>query len=94
MESFEFQVRWELGNLLFDPEQVDISEEVRRRAAQRNELIRELSDLYYERIKLKLQMQEEAPYLDRHDRLLLNLEIRRTTELLNQLCGETLFNVP
>lgn len=85
------ELRWELRELLFDPEQMEISKEARQRAQQRNELVTQITRLYYERAELLLEKQSAASKTAK-DVLNLELKLRESTDLLNQLCGGELFD--
>lgn len=85
------ELRWELRELLFDPEQMEISKEARQRAQQRNELVTQVTRLYYERAELLLEKQS-ATSKTAKDALNLELKLRESADLLNQLCGQELFD--
>lgn len=92
MDTYSVELRWELRGLLFDRDQVAISEEGHKRAEQRNALVVQISQLYYERIERLLEKRSRQNASSAKDALNLELRIRESTDLLNQLCGENLFN--
>ena len=94
LDDFRVELRWNLTNLLFDRDQVSISRESRGRADQRNDLISKISKLYYDRLDMLIEEKLEGDHLELRERIKLELRIRETTDLLNQLCGQNLFAKP
>jgi hypothetical protein len=92
LNAYEVRLEWDFSNLLFDREEVSISEESRRRAEQRNQLITQTSELYYERLQLLADEKVKGDSMQLEDSLRLNLRLQQVTSLLNQLCGESLFD--
>ncbi len=87
LDTFGVELEWNLRELLFDKDQVKISEEARRRAEQRNQLIREVTKLYYTRLDLKAEMELGRDRLDLKERLNLELRLLEATDMLNEICG-------
>ena len=90
-DRYGVELRWELGTLLFDRDQVLISEEARMRADDRNEVIKEVTQIYYDRLQLLIEQRQQKPASERKA-IELQLKIAEMTELLNMLCGRTLFS--
>ena len=91
LDRLEVEVAWSLKELMFDREQVDISEEARDRATQRNELIEKITEIYFDRIQLLVTNQLHGSSLERNEKIKLQLELVESTQLLNELCGEQIF---
>ena len=94
LSQFEIEVRWSLRDLLFDREEVSISREARERAAQRNELITQISTLYFDRVRLLMEQRTHGAAVesrDATDTLDHRIRIVEITQLLNELCGEKIF---
>lgn len=87
LEKFEVEIAWSLKDLLFDREQVDISEEARDRATQRNTLIEKITQIYYDRIRLLVTHKLQGASMEMSDKIELQLRLVETTQLLNELCG-------
>ncbi len=94
LESFGVEFRWEFKNLRFDPEQIDISEETRRRASQRNNLIEDITKLYYKRIAMLVKLAGDTSALSVDDLIELKLDAVEITNLMNALCGKEIFKTP
>ncbi len=94
MDYVGVELRWNFGNLLFDKEQTKISSEARERSASRNDLIRLISEIYYERIKVLVKLRSDSKSLGADDKLTLSLQALESTDLLNQLCGKKVFSPP
>lgn len=81
-------LRWDLSDLIFDAEQVDVHRERRYTHKQRRELIEDLSRLYHSRTQ-KIAAKEGLfgePSPQQHLRLVL--EISELTDIINGFCGE------
>ncbi len=91
LDRYSIQLKWDLGRLLFDRDEVYISEEARRRATERNGLIKEVSQLYYNRLELMVGECTNRSSMDAKERLNLRLRVSEATDTLNQICGESLF---
>lgn len=84
-------LEWDLYNLLFDDDQVDVHRERRYTQKQRRELVEDLSKLYHARIQ-KIAEKEGLfgePSPQQHARLVL--QINELTEIINGFCGENIF---
>jgi len=94
LESFGVEFRWEFKNLRFDPEQIDISEETRRRASQRNDLIEDITKLYYKRIAMLVKLAGDTSALSVDELIELKLDAVEITHLMNALCDKDIFDAP
>ncbi len=91
LDQAEIEVRWDLRELLFSGDQLDLSEEARRRSRYRNDLIQSVIELYYGRLQLLLDERLHGKEFSPDEAIRLHLEIVEQTDLLNQLCGDTIF---
>lgn len=91
MNEYGVELRWQLGTLLFNTDQIAVSEEARERAVQRNELVREVTDLYHQRVNLLVKRRLGASAMTVEDHVALRLRLSETTGLLNAICGEELY---
>lgn len=91
VDSFRVELGWNLGNLLFDREETDISEETRRRAEYRNQLITDVTQLYYNRMELMIEQRMKQDMASVDETIRLSLRISELSALLNQICGKPLF---
>jgi hypothetical protein len=85
---------WDLSRLVFDPEEVDINREKRYEVKQRNDLIAQITTLYYERLDLLLRHRLRADRMSTDERISNTIKLRQKTDLLNQLCGQPLLRPP
>lgn len=92
LDNKSVSLRWDLGNLLFDADEVHISEEARSRAIDRNDLLKDVSRLYFSRAELLVKEYLTRNSTDEKSRISLKLELAETSELLNQICGSDLFD--
>jgi hypothetical protein len=53
-------LRWELGDAVFDPEEIDVSKEVRELIELRDEVLDEINQLYFERRRVLLERAQLA----------------------------------
>lgn len=84
-------LQWDLNELVFDPEQVDIRRERRYTQEHRRELIQDLSEVYHDRIRKMAQQQGLFGPLKPDQYIILTLEIEELSEILNGFCGQVLF---
>ena len=92
LDNKSVSLRWDLGNLLFDADEVQISEEARSRAIDRNDLLKDVSRLYFSRAELLVKEYLTLDSIDEKSRISLKLELAETAEMLNQVCGTDLFD--
>lgn len=85
------QLRWDFSKLLYDAEQLHISEEARRRATDRNALIKEVTQLYYKRLELLVKQKQEEGKAGADESLQTIMQLSQSTDLLNEICGRNLF---
>jgi hypothetical protein len=81
---FGFESRWNLNEYLFNPQQVSIARENRYASKERNQLLMQITTIYYDRIKVKLKLTDQSLSVDDH----LALEIK-LLELTAQLDAMT-----
>ncbi|MBI3736634.1 hypothetical protein HY256_09010 [Candidatus Sumerlaeota bacterium] len=91
VDSFRVELGWNLSNLLFDREETKVSEETRRRAESRNQLITEITQLYFNRLELLVEQRLKQDSASTDETIRLALRINETTALLNEICGKKLF---
>lgn len=91
--QYGVELTWDLGKLLFSTDEAVVSREGRDLAEWRNEVIEEVTDLYYERLKKMLKMQLHGGEMDEEALLSLELDIQRASQQLNQICGRPLFAI-
>lgn len=85
---------WNLQELIYDEEQVDVVRERRYQADYRRKLATEITSIYYDRIELiaaykGISKSGKAKSLSPEQ---IYLGIRELTDLLNTICGESLFS--
>jgi len=91
MNEYGIELRWQLGTLMFNTDQIAVSKEARERAAQRNDLVREVTGLYHQRVNLLVQRRLGASTMSVEDHVALRLRLAEATGLLNAICGEELY---
>lgn len=84
-------VEWDLGKLLYDPEQVDINKEKRYSSKARNDLVKMVNGLYFERINSLAKYRLHESRMSPDDKITALLNIQENRALLNNLCGAELF---
>lgn len=87
MGNYGVELRWNLGGLIFDKEQLMVSEETRKRNEARNALITQVTDLYYRRIELLVQMKLGKDTGTLENAVQSQLRLRELTDSLNALVG-------
>lgn len=100
--EFEIGAVWDLGNFLYNPEEVDISKEARELAELRDNILKEVTQFYFRRRHLQLELltdqmaaaatpaataPPERPHLDAADLLRKQLELEELTAQLDALTG-------
>jgi hypothetical protein len=92
MDSFGVELRWNLSGLVFDSDQLAVSEEARKRAEQRNALITQVTELYYRRLELLVQQQLNSEKKAVADIVTSQLRFEQISGTLNGICGSPLFD--
>ena len=87
MGNYGVELRWNLGGLVFDKEELMVSEETRKRNEARNALITQVTDLYYRRIELLVQMKMNKNTGTLENAVQNELRLRELTDSLNALVG-------
>lgn len=90
MGEYGVELRWSLSGLMFDKEQLMVSEETRKRNEQRNALITQVTDLYFRRLELLVQQRMKKPATT-EEALQAKLRLRQLTATLNEITGQPLF---
>ncbi len=91
LNSYSVELRWDLRDLIFDQDQISLSEEARERATERNALITQISRLYFDRLEALLELKLKRENLPASVRMALQLRLKESTALLNNICGEHIF---
>ncbi|MBI5155573.1 hypothetical protein HZA57_10090 [Candidatus Poribacteria bacterium] len=90
MNEYGVELRWNMSGLLFDRDQLMVSEETRKRAEQRNALVAQVTDLYFRRVELMVQERlSPAPTVE--ESVQAQLRLRQMTAMLNEIAGKTMF---
>ena len=69
---FGLESRWNFNEYIFNPQQVSIARENRYASKERNQLLMQITTIYYDRIKVKLKLTDTSLSVDDH----LALEIK------------------
>jgi hypothetical protein len=85
-------VEWDLGKLVYDPEQVDINKEKRYSSKARNDLVKLVNSLYFEHINSLVKYRLHESRMSPDDKVTALLNIQENRSLLNNLCGANLFS--
>jgi hypothetical protein len=83
-------LKWDLHNLLFDGDQVDIIRERRYSHKYKRDLVEDLSRLYYGRIRKLAERDGLFGPVSPEQTISLTLEIEEMTAVLNGYCGTNL----
>lgn len=81
---------WDLSGIFFDRDEVEVNQEKRAEIKQRNDLITQITTLYYERIELLARKHLRGDKIPAEERISLSLKIRQKTDILNELTGTEL----
>jgi hypothetical protein len=84
--DWSVSLSWDLGDLVWNDDQTSIDVRSRLMVELRNDVLDEVIKLYYERIRLKMEM-ETLQIEDRRRRLEKELRIRELTASLDSLTG-------
>lgn len=90
-DNYRVGLEWDLSKLLFNPDQVRIGTEERRRSMERNLLIAKVTQLYFDRTEMLVDRKLNEDTLKAPDLIKIQLKIAETTGILNGLCGRELF---
>lgn len=82
---------WDLSRLYFDRDEVEIGKQKRAEIEKRDDLVKRVTTLYYERLELRARLSLRGVKMTPEDRISLELKLRQKTDLLNQLAGRPLF---
>jgi len=84
--SWQINAHWDLDNLLFDARELAVEHATRRRHRARQQLIKRVTRLYYERQRLQTLLGCREPTLETfEERLSLQARLKRTTAQLDGL---------
>lgn len=84
--GWDVSLSWELGDLVWNGDQTDIDARSRLNSELRAEVIAEITRLYYERVRLKMEIDRLA-LEDRKKRAEKQVKLEETTALLDALTG-------
>lgn len=95
--ALELGAIWDLGNLLYNPEEIDISKEARELAELRDNILKEVTQFYFRRRHLQLEIlsdqkttpnpSPEKPPTNPSDDIRKQLELEELTAQLDALTG-------
>jgi photosystem II stability/assembly factor-like uncharacterized protein len=84
--SLSFQFEWELGDFLYNPDQVRISDEARDLVELRNDVLEEVTQFYFQRRNLQIDLLL-SPAEELRERLRLELQLQEVTANIDYLTG-------
>jgi hypothetical protein len=82
----DFKFKWDLGDFLYNPDQVRISNEVRDLVELRNDVLEEVTQFYFQRRQLQIDLLL-SPSEDLRERLRLELQLQEVTANIDYLSG-------
>jgi hypothetical protein len=82
----DFRFKWELGDFLYSPQQVRISDESRDLVELRNDVLEQVTQFYFQRRQLQIDMLL-SPVEDLRERLRLELQLQEVTANIDYLTG-------
>jgi photosystem II stability/assembly factor-like uncharacterized protein len=85
-QSVGFEFQWELGDFLYNPDQVRISDEARDLVELRNDILEEVTQFYFQRRQLQIDLLL-SPSEDLRERLRLELQLQEVTANIDYLTG-------
>ncbi len=85
-DQHKIHAEWELSGLVFNKEQLDVYKAMASSATSRNKLIKEISDLYFKRRALQVQVDTDSE-LDVMARLQIELQIQQITAEIDGRTG-------
>lgn len=84
--GFELRAEWELGRLAFNPDELRVSEESRDSARMREDVIYEVTRMYFDRRRLQIELLLAPP--DKVEvRVEKELRVEEMTSMLDSLTG-------
>jgi len=84
--TYEIKLSWDLPRLIFDPNELKVIREAQRIAELRDQIVAQVTRLYFERRRLQL-LEVLRPVLTPRAALRRQLRIAELTALLNSLTG-------
>ena len=84
--DLSFQFEWELGDFLYNPDQVRISDEARDLVELRNDVLEEVTQFYFQRRNLQIDLLL-SPAEELRERLRLELQLQEVTANIDYLTG-------
>ena len=81
-----FKFKWDLGDFLYNPDQVRISDEARDLVELRNDVLEEVTQFYFQRRQLQIDILL-SPSEDLRERLRLELQLQEVTANIDYLTG-------
>ncbi|MCX6339425.1 MAG: YCF48-related protein [Candidatus Aureabacteria bacterium] len=84
--NIDFKFKWDLGDFLYNPDQVRISDEVRDLVELRNDVLEEVTQFYFQRRQLQIDLLL-SPSEDLRERLRLELQLQEVTANIDYLTG-------
>lgn len=84
--NYSFTFEWELGDFLFNPDQVRISDESRDLVELRNDVLEEVTQFYFQRRQLQIDLLL-SPAEELRERLRLELQLQEVTANIDYLTG-------
>jgi photosystem II stability/assembly factor-like uncharacterized protein len=84
--NWEFRGIWDLGDFLYSREQIRISDEVRDLVELRNDVLEEVTQFYFQRRQLQIDMLLSPPE-DLRERLRMELQLQEVTANVDYLTG-------
>jgi photosystem II stability/assembly factor-like uncharacterized protein len=84
--NYTFSFEWDLGDFLFNPDQVRISDEARDLVELRNDTLETVTQFYFQRRQLQLDLLL-SPAEELRERLRLELQLQEVTANIDYLTG-------
>ena len=84
--NYTFSFEWDFGDFLFNPDQVRISNEVRDLVELRNDVLEEVTQFYFQRRQLQIDLLL-SPAEELRERLRLELQLQEVTANIDYLTG-------
>lgn len=85
-KQIDFKFKWDLGDFLYNPDQVRISDEARDLVELRNDVLEEVTQFYFQRRQLQIDLLL-SPSEDLRERLRLELQLQEVTANIDYLTG-------
>lgn len=84
--SVELKFKWDLGDFLYNPDQVRISDEARDLVELRNDVLEEVTQFYFQRRNAQIDLLLSPPE-DLRDRLRMEIQLQEVTANIDYLTG-------